>query len=80
MRLFIDLTLIGVLCYAVSQEPKVFIGQAPVEATQEDVFKLFSQYGNIKVNTTHERISAAASPKPTIFPPTHPLVSPRTAS
>eukprot|EP00195_Chlamydomonas_chlamydogama_P012061 CAMPEP_0202894456 /NCGR_PEP_ID=MMETSP1392-20130828/3866_1 /ASSEMBLY_ACC=CAM_ASM_000868 /TAXON_ID=225041 /ORGANISM="Chlamydomonas chlamydogama, Strain SAG 11-48b" /LENGTH=444 /DNA_ID=CAMNT_0049579165 /DNA_START=76 /DNA_END=1406 /DNA_ORIENTATION=+ len=32
----------------VCAEPKVFAGQIPVEATQDDVYKLFSQYGNIK--------------------------------
>ena len=36
---------------AVSPEPKVFVGQAPIEATQEDVFNLFSKYGTIQVRT-----------------------------
>lgn len=36
------------LLLAVHAEPKVFVGQLPQEVTQEQVYKQFSQYGNIK--------------------------------
>jgi CUG-BP- and ETR3-like factor len=33
---------------AVCSEPKVFVGQVPIECTQEQVFQLFSKYGTVK--------------------------------
>ncbi len=33
---------------AVCPEPKVFVGQMPLEAGQEQITQLFSQYGNVK--------------------------------
>jgi CUG-BP- and ETR3-like factor len=31
-----------------ASEPKLFIGQVPLEATQADLFQLFSRYGTVK--------------------------------